>query len=266
MRRRDFLAASAATLGLVNAQSTRAAGDESGRQLFEIRTYHFAGSEKQKAFEEFLAEAAVPAFNRAGIEPVGIFKLLAADNPELHLSGDSTDLIVLLPHNSTESVLMLESRLAADAQFQKAGTSVLHAPKSNPAYTRYDSTLLLAMEGAPRIQVPTKSPTRILQLRTYESHTQERAQNKLKMFNEGEFGIFKTAGMPGVFFGGAIVGANLPQLTYMVVHENMEQVSKNWSSFFAAPQWKTLSGDPSYKDNVSKVINLLLRPCEGSQV
>ena len=86
------------------------------------------------------------------------------------------------------------------------------------------------------------------------------------MFNKGEFPVFGRAGMPGVFFGSALVGANLPQLTYMIVHEDPEEVKKHWSAFFADPGWKELSGNPSYKDNVSKVIGLFVRPGAGSQL
>ena len=267
MRRREFLATSAAAaVGVFAPKPIFAAGSGSDRQLLELRSYHFASPTKQQAFESYLAAAGVAGFNRAGIKPVGVFKLLSADNPQLKLQQDSTDLWVLLPHPSMESVVSLESRLGADEQLQNAGREVLATPKSDPAFSRYDSTLLLAMEGFPRVQTPMKSESRVLQLRTYESHNQERAANKLAMFNAGEFEVFHQAGMPGVFFGGAVVGQNLPQLTYMVAHENRADVDKNWKAFFSAPGWKTLSSNPSYKDNVSKVINLLLRPAQGSQI
>lgn len=267
MRRREFLAASAAAaMTALGRPGLAAQHSESGRQVFELRTYHFASTAKREAFEQFLAEAAVPAFNRAGLSPVGVWKLLAQDNPKLKLSADPDDLWVLLPHNSLESVATLEDRLAADQQFQTTGASILHGPKSDPPYTRYESTLLLAMEGVPRVSVPTKASTRVFELRTYESHNVEKARNKLEMFNAGEFPIFARAGMPGVFFGGALAGPDLPQLTYMIVNEDMKDVQKGWAAFFNDPQWKKISGEPIYKDNVSKVISRFLRPAGGSQI
>ncbi|HZL37222.1 MAG TPA: NIPSNAP family protein [Tepidisphaeraceae bacterium] len=268
MQRRDFLAASAAAaLGIASSKVSFAQEKPaSGRQFFELRTYHFASPEKQMAYEQFLKAAAIPAFNRAGIEPVGAFKLLAKDNPKLHLSADPANLWMVLPHNSMESVVTLSDRLADDQEFQKAGHAILRGPKSDPAYLRYDSTLLLAMEGTPKIAAPTKAETRLFELRTYESHNAERAQNKLGMFNKGEFQIFGRAGMPGIFFGGAIVGEGMPQLTYMIVHENPADTDKQWNAFFNDPGWKKLSGNSSYKDNVSKVIDHFLRPAEGSQI
>ena len=268
MQRREFLAASAAVAFGAMASNLKGAPSEAPahRQLFELRTYHFSSAEKQMAFEQFLQHAAVPAFNRAGIEPVGVFKMLAKDNPGMKLEADPMQLWVLLPHNSFESVATLEAPLAEDHAFQTAGATVLRDTRQNMAFTRFESDLLLAMEGAPHVEVPTKSESRVFELRTYESRNEERARNKLEMFNGGEFAIFKKAGMPGIFYGGAIIGQNLPQLTYMVVHENMDDSKKNWQAFFGHPDWKKLSSNTGYKDNVSKVIDQFLRPAGGSQI
>ena len=267
MRRREFLGSCAAAItSLGVAPRAFAAGDQNARQFLELRVYQFASALKQRAFGQFLSDAGVPAFNRAGIQSVGVFQLLATDNAAMKLQEDPTDLWVLLPHDSIESVVSLYSRLADDRELEKAGAAILNAPKSDPAYQRYQSTLLLAMEGFPRIRPPQKAADRVFELRTYESHTDKRARNKLQMFNAGEFAIFDRAGMPGVFFGGAIIADNLPQLTYMIVHEKHEDSAKNWAAFFKDPQWKQLSGNAAYKDNVSKVIDSFLRPSAASQV
>jgi hypothetical protein len=269
MQRRQFLATAtaAASALLITNNSTRAADQPSGRMFYELRRYHFASADKQKAYEQFLAQAAIPAYNRAAVEPVGVFKVLAKDNPRLKLEQDSTDLYVFLPHKSFESVVTLETRLAADEKFQSEGKQVLNAPKGDPAFTRYESSLLLAMENAPRIEPPaTKSPDRVFELRTYESRTNDRALNKLAMFNAGEFDIFKKANMPGVFFGGAIAGEKLPQLTYMVVHESRQAADANWKAFGAVPEWRKLSRDPNYQDNVSNITDQYVRPSPASQL
>ncbi|QEH34643.1 hypothetical protein OJF2_31840 [Aquisphaera giovannonii] len=267
MQRREFLAAStAAAVGVMGTRTDLVADEPRGRQFYELRVYRFPSRAKQSLYESFLSESAVPAFNRAGINPVGVFRLNAADNPGLKLEGDSTDLYVLLTHESMESVLALEARLAADEAFQGSGRAILRAPKSDPAFSRYESTLLHAMEGFPRLRVPEKGPSRVFELRTYESPNNERAKNKLDMFNAGEFPIFARAGMPGVFFGGAIVGSQLPQLTYMIMHPRREDATKNWDSFRQDPEWKALSSNPGYAENVSRVTALFLRPVAGSQI
>jgi hypothetical protein len=268
MQRREFLAASAAAAASVAAGSVLAAdAAPSGRQLIELRTYHFASPQRLAAYEQFLGEAAIPAFGRAGVGPVGAFKLLAKDNPDLKLSDDGTDLYVLLPHESMDSFLALERTLAADEAYQRAGRPVIASDKSAPAYTRYETSLLLGFEQCPRLQVPTKSPSRVVQLRTYESHNEERARRKIHMFNEGgEIAIFRRVGMNPVFFGQALAGPRLPNLTYMLAFDDDAAMAKGWNGFRTDADWNRLKNDESYKDTVSTISNLILRPIVGSQV
>ena len=272
MQRREFLAASATTAAAAvsaaaGSSALLAADAPMNKQLIELRTYHFTSPSKRQAFEQFFGEAAIPALGRVGVGPVGAFKLLAKDNAALKLTEDANDLYVLLPHKTPESFVTLERRLGADEAYQKAGQSVLGAAKSDPAYARYESSLLLGFDECPQVQTPTKSESRVLQLRMYESHNEERAKRKIHMFNEGgEIAIFRRVGMHPVFFGEAVAGAKLPNLTYMLGFENEGAMTTAWNAFRGDAEWKKLSGDPSYKDTVTTITNLVLRPTAGSQV
>jgi hypothetical protein len=87
------------------------------------------------------------------------------------------------------------------------------------------------------------------------------------MFNTGgEIAIFRRTGLPIVFFGQAIVGSKLPNLTYMLSFENEEAMKKGWANFGQDPAWKALRDDPQYKDTVSTITNLVLRPASSSQI
>src|SRR5436190_14378188 len=146
MQRREFLAASAAALAACSSTRARAAdAPPRGRQVIDLRTYHFASADKMRAFEQFLADAAVPAFNRAGVEPVGAFKLNAKENAALKLASDPLDLYVLLPHKSAEAFLTFEDRLMDDEAYQKAGMAILTGVKKDVAYTRYESSVVYAL-------------------------------------------------------------------------------------------------------------------------
>jgi hypothetical protein len=273
MDRREFVAASAAAaLGLAAdslSASDAAAGGAGlgGKQIIELRVYHFASAAKLQAFEPFLAKAAIPALNRAGVQTVGAFKLVAKDNPELKLEADGTDLYELLPHDSVTAMLTLDAKLAADRQFLEAGRDILTAPKSDPAYTRYDTSLLLGFDQCPRVEVPTKADGRVLQLRMYESHSPERNRKKVRMFNEGgEIAIFRRCGMHPAFFGQAVAGPKMPHLTYMLGFDDEQALKMAWDTFRADTEWNKLKEDPAYKDTVSQITNLILRPVAGSQI
>ena len=270
MQRREFLAASAASaaaMTMAAGATSMAAQTPANKHLIELRTYHFTNPPKRQAFERFLAEAAIPALARAGVGPVGAFQLLAKDNAPLKMAEDANDLYVLLAHKTPDSFLTLDRRLADDQAYQSAGRAVLTAPKSDPAYTRIASSVFLGFDQCPHVQAPTQAPSRVLQLRVYESHNEERARRKVHMFNEGgEIAIFRRLGMHPVFFGEALAGAKLPNLTYMLAFESPDAMTAAWNAFRGDPEWKRLSADESYKDTVTEITNRVLRPVAGSQV
>ena len=86
------------------------------------------------------------------------------------------------------------------------------------------------------------------------------------MFDKGEIEIFRRVGLHPVFFGQALAGDKLPNLTYICAFENKAASDTAWKDFGNDPQWKTLSKDPAYKDTVSKITTLILRPATRSQI
>lgn len=258
MRRREFLAASCAA-GLAPLGSLAAAAKaKEGKQLLELRLYQVESDEQRKKLDAFLGDAAVPALNRIGIRPVGAFEMATAGERNLY---------VLLPHASAESMVTATSRLLSDATFVKDGDAYLKAPKSAPLYARVESWLLLAFDAVPRVEVHSRKDTRICQLRRYESHSVERGQKKIEMFNTGgEIAVFRRSGMDPVFFGEALIGTFLPNLTYMLVFDDADAQKQAWARFSADPAWKKLRSDPAYKDTVSRITNIILRPTAYSQI
>lgn len=268
MNRRDFLTASAAAgIAAGSSVDSEAAGTQD-KELLELRLYSFASAAKLETFDAFLRKSAVPALNRAGIRPVGVFRLRKEDNPKLDdAESRSLGLYVLMPHKSFQSVASATDRLFADEDFMESSTAIRLTPKSDPAYVRYESTLMLAFDGAPRVEVPTQADTRLFQLRIYESHSTERAKKKVEMFNEGdEISIFRRCGMPPVFFGESLVGSLLPNLIYMLGFKDEAALESGWGAFRKDPDWQSLRRKEAYKDTVSNITNLILRPASASQI
>ncbi|HEX8521338.1 MAG TPA: NIPSNAP family protein [Tepidisphaeraceae bacterium] len=266
MNRRQFLATSAASVAALSltpsGQGTSTLG--ATPQWIQIRTYHFASPAKLKAYSEFLA-ANVDSLVRAGAATVGLFRQFAADNPKLKQKDDN-DLIVLLSHEGATTFLNFEVRLSVEKAYQEAGKELLLSSKDDPAFARMDVELLEAFYAFPKVKPGEISEGRVLEMRMYESPNQERAANKVEMFNKGEIPIFERVGMPGIFWGRAVAGQDLPHLTYMVHHKSIEDVPKNWKAFGSDPEWNKMKADPQYKDNVSRITNRFLRPVSGSQI
>jgi len=260
MKRREFIAASclAGLAPLGTAAAAEGSPKSSRKEYYELRLYRIATPEKQKLMQAFFAKAAIPAWNRLGIGPVGVFEFLQEQTPNLY---------VLLPHKSLESLATANARLMADKQLLAAGKAVFDAPKSDPAYQRIESSLMLAFDEMPKLEIPSKKGLRVFQLRTYESHNEERARKKIEMFNAGgEIALFRRTGLPPVFFGETLAGDKLPNLTYMLGFDDREASKKGWATFLADPGWTKLKTDPQYKDTVSGITNIFLRPADCSQI
>ena len=129
--------------------------------------------------------------------------------------------------------------------------------------------MVRAIEAMPVLEPSAgaeKATPRIYELRTYESHSDRAAINKVKMFDAGEIPIFRRAGLTPVFFGETIIGQGMPSLTYMITMPDMRARDAAWSAFGQDPEWKSLSSDPQYRDNVSAISDIILQPTSYSQV
>jgi hypothetical protein len=253
MDRRRFLGGSLAgswTLGagVRGAFAAEPAGGSASPEFYELRTYRLRIGPQKKALDDFLSGTALPAWNRAGITPVGVFEtILGPDVPTVH---------VLLTHKSLDTLTSPGVRLEP----------------AEPAYVRYESALLRAFENVPRLEVPASKGTdrpRIFELRIYESPGEAAHARKMEMFTRlGELAIFRRTGLVPVFFGQTLVGSRLPNFVYMLTFEDMAAREKAWGAFRVDPDWKKLSATPGYTDAeiMSNITNLLLRPTPYSQV
>ena len=231
----------------------------SDRSYLELRIYHMDTPQQRDGFESFAREAAIPALNRLGISPVGVFYPMEGVSP----------VYVLLPHKSPASVGTLVERLGQDSEFLNRGAAFLEAPASAPAYKRMESSLMIAFRGMPRVETPITSDARIFQLRIYESPSEMTGQKKIEMFNEaGEIEIFRRVGLHPVFFGETVVGTKMPNLTYMLSFESTQQMQENWQKFGKDPGWERLKGMEEYADKriLSNITNLVLKPAPCSQI
>lgn len=258
--RRHFLAA-AGGLGLASALANDAARADDGaaRDLYELRRYHVESPAQKEILDTYLRDAAVPAWNRIGVGPVGVFY------PE----KDPSPVFVLLRHKSVETVLAGTQKLLADHTYLEAGAALINAPADKPAFQRMESSLFLAFKGMPAIETPAKGPGRVFQLRTYESPSVKTGLKKIEMFNDaGEITIFRRVGLNPVFFGECLVGAKMPNLTYMLGFNSPDDMKAGWTKFGGDPDWKRLRGMAEYSDKaiLSGITNLVLKPADYSQI
>jgi hypothetical protein len=201
MKRREFVSATAAA-GMAMA----APADPPKNAYFHLLYFYMRSGSQVDRTTAYLRDTFLPAAKRAGIGPLGFFSPVIGER--------SPYIFSLASYPAWGAIETVYDRLAADKDFQKGWDDYNNI--QDPAYVRMESTLLRAFDGIPTLDVPptdAKRAARVFELRTYESVNEKASRRKIKMFEDGEAGIFRRLGMAPVFFGQAISGDKLPHLT-----------------------------------------------------
>jgi hypothetical protein len=260
MKRRSFIQTSLAAM-TVSATTPVVAADPKPKtgEFYELRAYSLK-ADKQPILDRYLGKAFIPALKRHGIGPVGAFVEKGMK--------DQRTLYVLIVHPSAESVTSLSTRLAEDKDHRKAAKDYLTAAPSDPVYNRIESSLLVPIEGMTKLVKPDTAKPRLLNLRIYESHNERAGKKKIEMFNKAELAIFRRVGLTPVFFGETVVGAAMPNLTYLLVFPDEAARAAAWARFRDDAEWQKLKSKPEYADKeiVSRITNKILTPTSCSEI
>jgi hypothetical protein len=262
MNRRGFLhsavSAAVASGAVVSGQSV---GGAEGTDYLEVRTYFPSGG-GVAVLEGYLRDAFIPACTRAGVGPVGVMKERATDGSET--------VFVLIAHRSLAGMALVTAQaLEKDAQHQEAAKGYADVSPDAAPYERYEISVLQGVDVMPKFSafILPGSP-RIFNLRVYESHNERAHLKKVEMFRAGELEIFKRVGLNPCFFGHAVAGGRLPNLTYLLEFADEEARAKAWARFREDAEWKRLKAKEGFADRdiVSKITNRVLVPTPYSQM
>jgi len=255
MERREFIQKSVlATTALSAGIPINTNSDNASKEFIELRVYESRSSQN---LESYFSKALIPALNRLGVKKIGAFSEIGKSEPAKSY--------LLIAYSSMEDYAKINSQLKKDSDYMLASQEYNQLPVDQAPYFRYDTSLMIAFDGQPKLTAPELKP-RIFELRTYEGYSDDAVRRKLKMFNESEFVIFNRTKLTPVFFGEVIAGKNLPCLTYMITFKNMEERDANWKAFGADPEWQKISKAPEYANTVSKIYKTFLEPLPYSQI
>jgi len=229
--------------------------------IFELRYFRMRTGNQVQRTSDFFSKHFLTAAQRAGAGPMGFFAPVIGEQSPFLLS--------VVSYPSLAAMESIYEKMAADKEFHK-GFDEYNAV-GELSYIRMENALLRAFNSMPAIEVPPTTPKRaprLFELRTYESNNMTAAKRKVKMFNEGEIGIFRRLGMTPVFFGETIVGRNLPNLTYMLAFDDLAAREKLWRAFGADAEWQKMRVQPGFTDPeiVSNISNSILRPMPFSPI
>jgi NIPSNAP len=218
------------------------------KDIYEISVYKLKSAEQVNATDSYLKDAFLPAMHRLGLKQIGVFKPLSNDTAGVKL------IYVLVQYISLDVWKKTKSNIELDPVYVSAAKAFADADTSHLPFERIQSTITEAFPDQPKlIQTTLKSnPDAIYELRSYESPTEELHKIKVNMFNAGgEIVLFKRLDFQAVFYSDVLSGSRMPNLIYMVVFANAATREEHWKAFGSSPEWKNISTDPQYRNNVS---------------
>lgn len=258
MKRRSFLKKSALATGAAMTAGSLKANTSPivEKDIYELRVYHLKSGGSRNQLKKFYTEAVIPFLNERGAS-VGAFNEYSKEDPPV--------MYLLHAHRSLAAYFEAVQGMRSDASFLKAANDYLNLPADNPVFERYETFLLEAFDGIPRLKEPAKNRG-LFELRTYESYNEDAGVRKVKMFNDEELPLFDKVGLHSVFFGQHLAGQYMPALTYMLWFNDMEEREANWAKFVGSPEWDVMKNKPEYANSVSKVKKKFLTPADFSQL
>jgi len=284
MKRRDFLTA-AGSAGLVALATTAATAQvvsttpspsdiflsyirtaypvalAAQREFVELRKYTVANADKRVQLVEILDRALIPALNRQGIRPVGVFVPIERE------ANYALNVFVAIPHKTADSFVNANIRLVADAQFMRDAAPIFETTSRDPVYTNCDTSLLYNFPTMPVMEVPNLGPNRVFEWRLYRSFNIERNVAKIHMFDQGgELPLFREIGLNPIFFGDVVAGTKLPAFEYIVGCPSLEAHAAAWNTFRTHPKWIAMRDLPEYADTATDIDRVVMTPSAGSQI
>ena len=231
------------------------------RALLELRYYRMRNGRQVQRTTDYLQRGLLPAWERAGIRPVGCFNAVIAP--------DAPFILTLASYPSMAAWETAREKLSTDKELQAAADE--YNSMTELSYIRMESSLLWAFPSMPNVAAPPAAENRaahIFEVRTYEAPNDKALARKIQMFGDGEIDVFRRSGMLTVFFGQTIVGSRMPNLTYMLAYADLAARDKTWAAFSADPEWQKLRATPGLSDAeiVNNISNAILRPLPFSPI
>jgi hypothetical protein len=256
MNRRNFVGAAGAL-----AAGAAASQAMPKNAILEMRYIRMRNGNQVQRTSDFLSKYAFPAMKRAGIERAGAFTALIGEQ--------SPFVLVVTSYPSLAALGTTQNKLYGDKEFVKAWDD--YNTMDELPFERVEISLLRGFNTVPDIEMPPSDPNkpaRVFELRTYQSNNFKAGLRKVKMFDEGEIGVFRRLGMLPVFFGQTIIGRDMPNLTYMLAFDDLAHRERAWKAFGSDPEWQKMRVQPGYSDAeiVSNISSAILRPLPFSPV
>jgi hypothetical protein len=211
MNRRQFTGALA---GIAAAQTARPAAKEDAH-WFLVETFQLRQGDQVARMHDVLKGwlSKTPAGPKLVLEAV-----IAPHSPQL---------VAILGVANFEDI-----RTAHTAMTMQTGLGM-----GEPPFDALNTTVLEATAYSPEIVIKKSETPRYFELRTYHSPTMAQLIALHQRFAGPEQRVFHRSGIFPLFYSSTVIGANMPNLTYLIPFDSLAAREKAWAAFSADPEW-----------------------------
>jgi hypothetical protein len=248
MRRRGFLH----TIGGAGmfVPSFAAAAETRRTGIYMLNQYHLRAGSQPGRVHEFFSKSLLPAMNKVHPGPkLFLEALIAPHMPQM---------AAIIGFESVETMRALHQKIVQTPEVV-AGMERLEAGPE-PPFEHVTATMLEATDYSPEIPpTPPDRAPRIFELRVYHSPTWRQLKALHERFAGPEIKIFHRVGVHPILYTSTVVGANMPNLTYVIPFDSLAAREKAWTAFAADPEWiKVRQESIDRHGQISSVIQISL--------
>jgi hypothetical protein len=248
MDRRSFVG----TLGGLQMMHAAAPGASAGKtRYYLLEAMYLKNGTQVDRVHEWLGEWLRPALDKLHSGPKLYLQALVAPH--------MPQILAVYGYESLEQLAGVQEKLSQNRELMKKSEEIEGGPE--PLVEHQTNTLLAATEYSPEMTPPAEAPgsPRIFELRVYHSPTWRQLRALHERFAGPEIRIFHRVGVHPVFYTSTLIGANLPNLTYMIPFESLAAREKAWSAFAADPEWVKVRRESIEKHGqISSIIQISL--------
>jgi len=226
MQRRTFVSA-------LGALPLAAATTERTVRFYGIQHFKLKYGSQLPHLHEFLSQSLLPAFNRIH------------SGPKIYLEAQVSAHIPLLTaiygFSSLDELTNVHTKVFQEESVRKSFEAWEAGPDA--AFESLDSSVVEAADYSPEIKAETAAPPRLFELRVYHSPTWRQLAALHDRFRGPEIKIFHRSGIHPVLYGSTFIGANIPNLTYLIPFADLAAREKAWAAFGADPEWQKVRAE-----------------------
>ncbi len=213
MNRRQFTTGLA---GLVAARQARSAASDDRAHWFLLETFQLRQGDQVTRMHDYL-KAWLPK------TPAGPKLVL-----EAVIAPHSPQLLAVIGVANFEDIRTAQASMTLSLTAQGLG---------EPLFETLNTTILEAAAYSPQIAVQKSDKPRYFELRTYHAPTMAQLIALHQRFAGPEVRVFHRSGIFPLFYSSTVVGANMPNLTYLIPFDSLAAREKAWAAFGADPEW-----------------------------